>query len=76
MDGFKIQMPDPDGETYDDGTRDLLIEGEWPASLSGDRAKVTLTVDGVEADLDEAMLRWLVVTGGPALLAKLHEAAR
>src|SRR4051812_23121776 len=68
-----LELPDPDGETYDDGSRDLLIEAGHPSQYPTRATHVELGVDGVYVDSDVRQLRWLI-ENGPTMLGWLEAA--
>lgn len=70
-----FELVDPDGETYSDGSQDLIISGEYPGTFCSDPAHtISLHFGGCDVDIDERGLEWLIKDGGPKLLAALRKA--
>jgi hypothetical protein len=59
MTPVEVVLPDPAGETYEDGSRDFLIAYRHPAEYPTDAHKITLCANGCEIDLDETQLGWI-----------------
>ena len=66
-----IELRDPNGETYEDGSYDTIISAGWPALYPTRESHVELHFDGWDMDFSAEQLRWLI-ENGPTLLGWLE----